>query len=130
MLRAVIERSEIDDISISNRLCFRGSVLNDLLTMRCFTQRASFICVLADGSHASETKQYKQKYPFSFCYSPLDNLTKFPSWLLLYHPKQPPNATRVPTLYSSTWKLLPEQMIIQDLMLGKMSPTQTCMPRW
>lgn len=67
MLRAAIERSEIDYISIHNRHCFRGSLLNDLLMMRCFTQRASFICVLADSSHASETKQFKQKYLLSFC---------------------------------------------------------------
>lgn len=111
MLRAVIEKSEIDDISIHSRHCFRGSLLNDLLTMRCFTQRASFICTLADSSHASQTK-YKQKYPLSFCYSPLHNLIKFPCWLLLCHPRQPQTPPScVPRLHSSTWKLLPEQMV-------------------
>lgn len=66
MLRAAIERSEIDSIGIRNRHCFRGSLLNDLLMMRGFTQRASFICVLADRACASETKQFKQKCPLTF----------------------------------------------------------------
>lgn len=54
MLRAAIERSKIDFISICKR------------QMGGFTQRASLLCVLADGSPASETKQFKQKYPLSF----------------------------------------------------------------
>lgn len=66
MLRAAIERSEIDSIGIRNRHCFRGSLLNDLLMMRGFTQRASFIYVLDDHTCASETKQFKQKCPLSF----------------------------------------------------------------
>lgn len=66
MLRAAMERSKIDSIGICKRQCFRGSLLNDLLMRRGFTQRASFLCVLADGSQASETKQFKQKCPLSF----------------------------------------------------------------
>lgn len=54
MLRAAIERSKIDPIGTCKR------------QMRGFTQRASFLCVLADLSRASETKKFKQKYPLSF----------------------------------------------------------------
>lgn len=54
MLRTAIKRSRIDSIGICKR------------QMRGFTQRASFLCVLADDSHASETQQFKQKYPLSF----------------------------------------------------------------
>lgn len=53
MLRAAIERSKTDSIDICKR------------QMRGFTRRASFLCVLADGSRASENNQFKQKYPLS-----------------------------------------------------------------